>query len=186
VDLDANLKAKAGSLLRIQTFEEAQAEGEWVAAQVAADIRQGLLPTDILITALTGEDEDAYLAGLESCLKATGVSCWRPGFERGSTDFRREGCVTLAKIFEAKGNEAWKVYVTRFHWATRPIGWRGEDELHKRNQAFVALTRTRLWCVVTGKDGPIFEELRTAIEQSPELAFPAFRRPLKRVTDDTD
>src|SRR5262249_31393259 len=48
--------------------------------------------TDILITALTGEDEDAYLARLESCLKAAGVSCWRPGSEWGSTDFRREGC----------------------------------------------------------------------------------------------
>jgi superfamily I DNA and RNA helicase len=173
-------------LLRLQTFEDAQTEGEWVAAQVANDIRQGLLPSDILITALTGEEEAAYLDRLESCLKAAGVPCWRPGSERDSTDFRREGCVTLAKIFEAKGNEAWKVYVTRFHWATQPIGWRGEDELHKRNQALVALTRTRLWCVVTGKDGLIFEELRKAIEQSPELAFPAFRRPLKRVTDDTD
>jgi superfamily I DNA and RNA helicase len=92
--------------------------------------------------------------------------------------------VTLAKIFDAKGNEAWKVYAARFDWATRPLAWRGEEELHKRNQAFVALTRARLWCVVTGKEGPIFEELRRAIEQSPELVFPAFRGPLKRVTDD--
>jgi hypothetical protein len=57
--------------------------------------------------------------------------------------------------------------------------------LHKRNQAFVALTRARVWCVATGLESPIFEELRTAIGQAPELAFPAFnRRSLKRVIDE--
>jgi superfamily I DNA and RNA helicase len=93
--------------------------------------------------------------------------------------------VTLANIFQAKGNEAWKVYAARFHMATRPLAWRGEEELHKRNQAFVALTRARLWCVATGLEGPVFEELRRAVAQAPELVFPAFnRRSLRRVTDE--
>jgi hypothetical protein len=39
--------------------------------------------------------------------------------------------------------------------------------------------------VATGLEGPIFEELRTAIGQAPELVFPAFnRRSLKRVMDE--
>jgi hypothetical protein len=37
-----------------------------------------------------------------------------------------------------------------------------------------------------GAEGPIFEELRRAVEQAPELVFPAFRQPLRRVTDDGD
>jgi hypothetical protein len=39
---------------------------------------------------------------------------------------------------------------------------------------------------VSGIEGPVFEELRRAVEQAPELAFPAFnRRSLRRVTDET-
>jgi superfamily I DNA and RNA helicase len=185
VDRDPGLAGKAGPLLRLHTFADERAECQWIARQVADDIKAGLRPADVLITALTGEEEQDYFGCLRSALEAAGVKVWVPGSEMNSTDFRREGCVTLATIFQAKGNEAWKVYAARFHYATVPVRWRQEDELHKRNQAFVALTRARLWCVATGVEGPIFEELRRAIEQAPELAFPAFnRRSLRRVTDE--
>jgi hypothetical protein len=73
------------------------------------------------------------------------------------------------------------------HYATQPQRWKNEDELHKRNEAFVALTRARVWCVATGQEGPVFEELRRAVELAPELVFPAFnRRSLRRVTDETE
>jgi superfamily I DNA and RNA helicase len=155
---------------------------------VADDVKaKGFRPTDLLLTALTGEGEKEFLDLLQRRIEARGLRCWRPGSEEHSTDFRREGCVTLAKIFEAKGNEAWKVYASRFHYAAVPLRWRGEEEVHKRNQAFVALTRSRAWCVVTGIESPIFEELRRAALKAPELVFPAFnRRTLKRVTDEEE
>ena len=90
--------------------------------------------------------------------------------------FRLGGYVTIAPIFRAKGNEAWKVYVCRFHCAVEPLAWRNEEEIHKRNEAFVALTRARVWSVVTGLESPVFAELQQAIEQSPYLIFPAFNQ----------
>jgi superfamily I DNA and RNA helicase len=148
-------------------------------------VQKGLRPEDVLVTALTGDKEKGYSDRLERCLGDQGLTTWRPGSDWESVEFRRPGCVTLANIFRAKGNEAWKVYAARFHCATAPLEWRGEEEVHKRNQAFVALTRARLWCVVTGLDGPVFEELRRAIGMAPQLAFPAFnRRTLRRVTDE--
>ncbi len=184
-DVDEGLRRRAGPLLVLQTFADEKAEQRWVAGQVAYDIREkGLRPTDLLVTALVGDDEKQYFDGLEACLRGLGVHCWRPGRERGSDDFHRDGHVTLATIFEAKGNEAWKVYAARFHYAMRPAR-RGEQELHKRNQAYVALTRARIWCVVTGLGSPVFEELRQAVAQAPELVFPAFNRhSLKRRTDE--
>jgi superfamily I DNA and RNA helicase len=115
------------------------------------------------------------------------VKVRQPGADWTTTDFRREGHVTVADLFRAKGNEAWKVYATQMHYSTRPLRRKNENELHKRNEAFVGLTRARVWCVATGLDGPVFEELRRAMDLAPELAFPAFnRRSLRRVTDEAD
>jgi superfamily I DNA and RNA helicase len=62
---------------------------------------------------------------------------------------------------------------------------RDEAELRKRNEAFVALTRSRIWCAVTGLEDPIFDELRTAKQHYPNLIFPAFnQKSLKRVTSE--
>lgn len=67
----------------------------------------------------------------------------------------------------------------------------GEKEIHKRNEAFVALTRARVWCVVTGLNNPIFDELEEVISmvrnEPPNLTFPAFNKnSLKRITEDEE
>ncbi|MFM6265250.1 MAG: hypothetical protein ACKPFA_01865, partial [Dolichospermum sp.] len=78
-----------------------------------------------------------------------------------------------------------KVYACRFNYATEPLLWKQEEELHKRNEAFVAITRARVWCVATGLDSPIFDELQKAINQYPNFTFPAFNKnSLKRVTEE--
>jgi hypothetical protein len=70
---------------------------------------------------------------------------------------------------------------------SRTLRWEGEDDRHMQYEAFVALTRARVWCVETGLESPVFEELRREVELAPELVFPAFnRRWLRRVTDDTE
>jgi superfamily I DNA and RNA helicase len=185
IDTDAPLGQAAGPPLCLKTFGDEEAERGWVARRVAEDLKWGLKPTDILVTALGGEEDKDHFAGLKAAMERRGVPVWQPGEERDSTAFRREGHVTLANIFRAKGNEAWKVDATQMHYATRPLSWKQEDELHKRNEAFVALTRARVWCVATGLESPVFGELRRAVELAPELVFPAFnRRSLRRITDD--
>ncbi|MGA1283777.1 MAG: DNA/RNA helicase, partial [Prochlorothrix sp.] len=101
--------------------------------------------------------------------------------------FRMDGKITISNIFRAKGNEAWKVYVCRFQYVNSPLAWKNETEVEKRNEAFVGLTRARVWCVVTGLEDNIFDELDQAIKTPPNLSFPAFnKRSLRRVTDEAD
>ena len=70
---------------------------------------------------------------------------------------------------------------------TLKVGEYVKSEVHKRNEALVAITRAKVWCVVTGVESPIFTELRQYQEQFPYLIFPAFNKTsLKRVTDDED
>ena len=123
----------------------------------------------------------------KNSLNKQGISSYIAGVEGSPDTFRLEGCVTIANIFRAKGNEAWKVYACRFHYAATPLQWKNENELHKRNEAFVALTRARLWCVVTGIQSPIFDELEQIIKQYPTLTFHSFnQKSLKRVLNETE
>ncbi|MGH2416070.1 MAG: hypothetical protein ACRDEA_20745, partial [Microcystaceae cyanobacterium] len=148
-------------------------------------LKQGLQLSDLMITALRGEDEQKYLKSLKESLNKHGIKSCIPGVDTDPSEFWKPDHVTISNIYRAKGNEAWKVYACRFHCATQPLAWRQESELHKRNEAFVAITRARVWCVVTGLEAPIFEELKAAKEQFPYLIFPAFNKnSLKRVTDE--
>jgi len=58
-------------------------------------------------------------------------------------------------------------------------------ELVKRNEAFVALTRSKVWCVVTGLEDKIFDEMEKIILNIPNITFPAFNKTsLSRITED--
>lgn len=182
-----------GSLLSLKTFSTVDEEHEWIAQQVKADIDSGLDPWDIFVTALTGENDTKYLEDLQSALRNAGVPSviagvdTHPDYRKAPDIFRNDGCVTVSGIARAKGNEAWKVYACRFDCATKPLIWKNENELHKRNEAFVALTRSRLWCVATGLNSEIFDELERAIKQYPKFTFPSFNQTsLKRRQGDNE
>jgi superfamily I DNA and RNA helicase len=182
-----NFEAKEGikDLLVLQAFKTESEEQEWIAQQISKDLKQGIQPSDILITALSGEQEQDYFLSLQETLKYYGVKTCIVGVDSEPNEFGKPDRVTISNIHRAKGNEAWKVYACRFHYASKPISWRKETEIEKRNEAFVALTRTRIWSVVTGLESSIFEELQTAKEQFPYFNFPAFNKnSLKRVMDE--
>jgi len=183
VDQNDNLLQAAGSLLFIKTFSDETQEQEWIAEQVAKDLQQGFAPSRILITSLEGEHQTQYFAQLQKALSNREVQSIIAGVDTNPDVFRKEDRVTIASIYRAKGNEAFKVYAGRFHYATRPditVPIEAQDfrlkQLRKRNEAFVALTRTRAWCVVTGLEDPIFDELQKASEQYPNFIFPAFNQ----------
>ncbi len=185
---DFELQSAVGSPLVMQSFNNENEEQEWIAEQVANDLKLGLDPWDIMITGPTGNDEQQYFARLKMALNRHGVKSCIAGVDTNKDIFRMDGYVTIAPIFRAKGNEAWKVYACRFNYATVPLSWKpDEKEIHKRNEAFVALTRARVWCVATGLESPIFDELQKAVEQYPNFVFPAFnKRTIERNNDEND
>jgi len=176
-----------GDILKYKFFNSQEEEQSWIADQVKRDLETGFRPEDILIAALCGDHEKDYHRDLKSFLERVGVPACIAGIDCGRDTFRLPDMVTIADIFRAKGNEALRVYACRFHCATQPLEWKQETEIQKRNEAFVALTRARVWCIVTGLRGEIFEELKQVRAQSPNLSFPAFNRnSLRRVLDDVD
>ncbi len=171
-------KDALGSPLRIVTFTNAWQEQEWIAEQIQEDLKLGFQPWDLMITCPTGNNEKEYFQQLKKQLLKRGIKSIIAGVDTDPNTFRVKENITISTIARAKGNEAWKVYACRFHYATRPLAWKQESEVHKRNEAFVALTRARVWCVVTGIEGEssIFQELRDVLQQYPNMTFKSFNK----------
>jgi superfamily I DNA and RNA helicase len=182
---DFPLLESIGEPLVIREFANEEEELEWVAEQIANDLKSGLSPNDIMVTAINSNNHTPYFKALQDKLERLDIQSYVAG-EKNPNLFRIDHHITLSSIYRAKGNEAWKVYVTRFHNTTEPLEWKNETETHKRNEAFVALTRSKLWCVVTGlKKYPIYDEMKAALHQYPKFTFPAFNKAsLQRTTDD--
>jgi superfamily I DNA and RNA helicase len=182
---DFRFASSVGSLIMINSFNSEEEEKNWIVEQVNKDLELGFKPDDILITSISGDNEKEYYKSLKDKLENKFIKSFIAGIDKKSEIFRIPGCVTISNLFRAKGNEAWKVYVARFHYSTEPLSWKNENELMKRNEAFVAITRSRIWCILTGmKNYPIFEELDEAIEQYPNFSFPAFNKAsLQRAMD---
>ena len=168
-----------GANIITNSFNSELEEQQWIAEQIEDDIKFGLMQAeDILITAISGNDEKKYFENLKALLKQKGISSYITGVDGVADVFRVKGSVTISSIYRAKGNEAWKVYACRFNYVTQPLKWKKESELHKRNEAFVALTRAKVWCVVTGLKNCIFNELQKIINQGNQLTFPTFNKNL--------
>jgi superfamily I DNA and RNA helicase len=90
---------------------------------------------------------------LAAALRSHGMQALVAGAKRNQDLFRCDGHVTVANIFRAKGNEAWKVYACGVHIAGAPFVADPDEELKRRNQVFTALSRARIWCIAIGLSG---------------------------------
>ncbi|WP_162224650.1 NERD domain-containing protein [Halorussus amylolyticus] len=171
-DVDA-----ATPFVRFESFDDENAEIEWVADQVAADVLdRDLAPEDVLVVTL-GAYHRSKQAGesLAEELEARDVDpnlVWE-----GNKDvFAEPGAVTVSRINRAKGNQAAMVYVLGVEHVEDDS--RRADLVQRRNEAFVGVTRTEAWCTMTGVgDEPIFEEIEDIVRQvswfDPGVTFPA-------------
>lgn len=138
---------------------------------VAADLADGISPDDIMI--ITLPDTWPSAGQIENALHRAGIDAFVAGANGAQNTFRQKGYVTVSNIFRAKGNEAWKVYVSGLHCVDEATI---DDQIIRRNQVFVALTRTRIWCTAIGRPGPLMEELCQLLEDAPRVRFRAFNQ----------
>ena len=163
-------------LVSVERFRSRESEIRRVAQHVAIDVHEeGLPPSEVMIVPLgyryrsVGEEIQQALRERE-----VGSNCVWKGDDK---EFAREGEVTISNIHRAKGNEAMSVYVVRVDAVTDDS--RHGDAVQRRNEAFVAISRSRGWCTITGcEDGrqaPILNELErvgsAVTGDDPEIRF---------------
>lgn len=101
--------------------------------------------------------------------------------KRNPNQFWCEGCVTVSRIHRAKGNEADMVYIVGLDNLAKD-----ENNLHLRNQLFIALTRARGWVNLSGIESyPFYQEMQQVIDSGDTFTF-IFRRPPRREISLTD
>lgn len=171
-------EADARPFLRFKSFARKHEEVEHVADRVVADVTDGgLTPEDVMVVTL-GEVGASRGAGedLAEELESRDIDAnlvWN-----GDKDvFAEEGAVTISRINRAKGNQAAMVYVLGVEQVEDEN--RRQDLIQRRNEAFVAITRTEAWCTITGtgENETIFAEIETLRKQAsgsdPIVTFPA-------------
>ena len=178
---DAAFRAGADrdAVLRIEAVADERAMLEALVAGIRADLGAGLEPHDLLVVPLP--DARPTVRTVLGALEKAGIPVIEAGGDPSRETFLRTGCVTVSNIYRAKGNEAWKVYALGLHAACAEHARDVDDELVRRNQAFVALTRATLWRGALGTEGPALTELRALAAEAPRITFRAFnQRSLRR------
>ncbi len=166
---------EAKPFVQVESFPTKMAELEWVAKQINQDIESGLQPEQILVIVPGSRHRDIGHVLLRDQLEQhdRNVNCvWLDDPKVFATD----GEVTVSGIHRAKGNEAASVYFVGLENIQDPA-YR-DSAVHRRNEAFVGITRSRTWCTITGveSDGVTIlneaKQVAAAVSRpSPEITF---------------
>ncbi len=106
--------------------------------------QQGVSPEEIIIVNLkSGNNKDSMLS-IQRSLIAKNIQSVVPGYVESADVFKPKGFVTITTPFRAKGNEANIVFVINAQNVVNDF------TLRMRNAFFVAVTRSRGWCYISG------------------------------------
>lgn len=158
-------------IIRGISAEDQTQEMESVCNLINEDIKQGLLPEDILVITVDDRYASSYLSNIQQIL-ATKYNIKSNNIHSDKfsvKDFQVKGAVTLSTVHKAKGNEAYSVYIVGVDalFSLRP-------EIRERNILFTAMTRSKAWLCVSGIASSAelcFKEIRLAFEKFPKLEF---------------
>ena len=157
-------------LVKTYPAEGLKEELDWIVAEVALLISQGLRPDDILIICLDDRNAKRYHEGLTQRLSINGIGTHDVlNNPFSASTFRFEGRITLSTVHRAKGTEAPAVFVTGIDAVA--LGLNGRNA---RNRLFTAFTRTKCWLRISGVNhyaAGLFAEIKTALSKAPVLEF---------------
>ncbi|ENN0681243.1 DEAD/DEAH box helicase, partial [Pseudomonas aeruginosa] len=156
------------NLVRAERFDSDQQQLNYLAEKIQRLIMEnGVAPEEIIVINLSpGNNKNSMLA-IQRELVGVGVKSVIPGYVESADVFKPSGFVTLTTPFRAKGNEANIVFVVNAQRVS------DDFTLRMRNAFFVAVTRSRGWCYITGY-GAAMQGLVEEIE-SIKRDFPMFK-----------
>lgn len=159
-------------LLEVIEVEEEQVAVAAVVDGVRRDLDEGFAAADLLVIVLPQSQPSPEKLGV--ALRHAGIPAHVVVDGGEDVEIRGPECVTVSGVEVAAGCEAWKVYVTGLHRVTAESVTTADDETLRRNQALVALTRARMWCVAVGERGPFMAEVMALHRARGRFRFRAF------------
>lgn len=156
-------------LVQFVVFEDANAQDEWLAAEIERNLRkEELRPDDIMVINPNPRTTRERVGPVRRRLFEKGINSHIAGVNTDPDVFFAVGeeSITFTGIHRAKGNEAGMVYIMNAddcHAATFNLA-------NLRNRLFTAITRSKAWIRVLGV-GLAMEELATEYKRLKENHF---------------
>jgi len=168
-DLLRQNNKKPLKLVQIEGFGSNDEQTDFVAKKIVnLTQEQGVSPDEIIIINLkSGSNKESMLA-LQRVLTQKGIKSVIPGYVESADVFKPKDHVTITTPFRAKGNEANIVFVVN---AQRVAS---DFTLRMRNAFFVAVTRSRGWCYISGYGsgmGDLIAEVESIKQDFPKFRF---------------
>ncbi|GEL12063.1 Superfamily I DNA and RNA helicases [Flavobacterium glycines] len=157
-------------IIQVEAFDDYGKEIIFCCENILNDIKDGLLPEDILVIVVDDRNAKKYLNDIHKVLSENNVKCNNIHSDKFSIkDFSINNHVTLSTIHKAKGNEAYSVYVVGIDalYSLKP-------SVRERNLMFTALTRAKGWVKISGIGESAKRwkvEIDKAISISPNIEF---------------
>lgn len=163
----------ASPFVEIEWLPDRLREIEWVSNRIEEDVRHEGLDPEQIMAILLGDVKHRFGTRMLDELESREIDANRV-WEGSARQFSVEGEVTLTTVRKAKGNEAAAVYVVGLDQVANHNFIK--SEVRRRNNLFVALTRTRAWSTLTGVKTPaLIEEFNDVTEEvrssTPSLTF---------------
>lgn len=147
------------------TFKD---ELEWICKSIRENLKEQLLPQDIMIICIDQHNIFSYADGLSKILNQDDIYL-NNTLESYNNEFKKEGCITFTSVYKAKGNESALVYVVGCD-----VFASEKDNIIMRNKLFTAFTRSKAWLKVTGigEDFDVLkDEINKTLNDYPEFKF---------------
>ena len=157
-------------LVSFNLFVSSQAELDQIVNQISNLINvQKVSPEEIVVINLdTGKNSKGEFEYLRRELDKREIKAITPGYIEKPNLFKEPGFITLATPFRAKGNEANVVFIFNSQIVVDNATYR------MRNSFFVAVTRSRGWCYISGngeKSKLLNQEIESIITHYPQFKF---------------
>ncbi|OHC21182.1 MAG: hypothetical protein A2883_16695 [Pseudomonadales bacterium RIFCSPHIGHO2_01_FULL_64_12] len=157
------------NLVRTEVCFNDEAQLSFVASKVKQLVfDEGVSPEEIVIINLISSNNKNQMLAIQRALMQIGVRSVIPGYVESSDVFKPKGFVTISTPFRAKGNEANIVFVINAHRLSNDF------TLRMRNAFFVAVTRSRGWCYISGVGAgmePLVSEIEAIKRDFPRFCF---------------
>ena len=177
-------------LVRFNQFVSSKTELDHIVRKISSlIISQKVSPEEIVVINLdTGKNSKGEFEYLRRELDKQEIKAITPGYIEKANLFKESGYVTLSTPFRAKGNEANVVFIFNSQIVVDNATYR------MRNSFFVAVTRSRGWCYVSGngeKCQLLEQEIENIINNYPQFKFifpkdDDLQRRIKLVSADKD
>lgn len=163
-----NNRKKPLNLIQTDTFKSPTEQYDFIAQKINNIIQaEKVTPEEIVIINLHSGSNKAEMLEIQRKLLSYNINSVIPGYVESADIFKRPNHVTITTPFRAKGNEANVIFVLNAHLVANDF------TLRMRNAFFVAVTRSRGWCYITGI-GAQMDALTREIE-SIKQDFPKFK-----------